>query len=74
MSEEFALQQESLITAVPRARTAERAIPMASFSVRFGTGVAGASGAELQPIARPATNSVNIMAIVPVLMGHILHI
>ena len=29
----------------------------------------GAEGAELQPIARPATNSVNIMAIVPVLMG-----
>jgi len=50
---------------------------MASFSDRFGTevaGVAGASGALLHPITRPATNRVNIMAIVPVLMGHILHI
>ena len=59
----------------------ERAIAIASFSDRFGTGAdgavgaagaAGAAGSELQPIARPATN--NIMAIVPVLMGHILHI
>jgi len=57
----------------------ERAIAMASFSVRFGTGAAGAagaagaSGAELQPIARPATNSINVMAIVRTFMGDILH-
>jgi len=47
---------------------------MASFSDRFGTGAAGASGAELQLIARPATNSINVMAIVRTFMGDILHI
>ena len=50
---------------------------MASLSDRFGTkvaGVTGASGAELHPIARPATNSANIMANEPSFMGHILHI
>ena len=50
---------------------------MASFSDRFGTGAAGAagaagaSGAELQLIARPATNSINVMAIVRTFMGDI---
>ena len=50
----------------------ERAIAIASFSDRFGTGAAGAAGAsvaELQPIARPATNRVNIMAIVRICIG-----
>jgi len=57
---------------LPSEGTAVRAIAMALSGVKnicSTTGTAVVAGAELQPIARPATTSVNVMAIVRILMG-----